>query len=305
MKLSDYVEQSFAPQHIMVFGDSKTGKTELVGKLAERFKLHWFDLENGFKTLLKLPAAFKENITLYHIPDTRSYPVGIDTMLKVIKGGEVKICEQHGKVTCLVCQKNTAPQQTFTLHKLGPNDIFIVDSGTQLGNSAMNHLTRNLDDDYKPDWDDYRRQGFMLDRFLSNLQHGAYHAIIISHTTMARMENAEKTKLVPVMGTDNFSRNVAKYFDHVVYCDIGTGKHVYGSSTIYRPQILTGSRTDVRIEDQEKENAKAVVTLMPFFDGTIPPAEKESKPDATVSALEAARARAASIAAVNKTGDAL
>jgi hypothetical protein len=281
------------PQHVLAFGDSKSGKTELAGKLAERYKLHWFDLENGHTTLLKLPVEMQENITLYRIPDTRSYPVAIETMLKVITGIPVSICETHGKVSCEICIKAGAPAQRFALHELGENDIFVLDSGTQLGNSAMNNITSKQTDDYKPDWEDYRRQGFMLDRFLSNLQQGRYNAVVLTHTTMARMEDVQKTKLVPVMGTDNFSRNVAKYFDHIVYCDVGTGAHTFGSSTTYRPQILTGSRTDVAIERFEAPK------LLPFFTGEIPP----SKPDplaAAMASLKSSASKAAELAAVKK-----
>lgn len=287
MKLTDIAEAArgvWQPQHVLVFGDSKTGKTELVGRLAERFNIHLFDLENGYKTLLKLPKEQQERVTIYRIPDTRTYPIAIETMLKVITGVPVKVCETHGKVGCEICTKANAPTQEFALSKLGPDDVFVVDSGTQLGNSAMNNITRDKSDDYKPDWDDYRRQGFMLDRFLSNLQQGRYNAIVVTHTTMARMEDTQKVKLVPVMGTDNFSRNVAKYFDHVVYCDVGTGTHTFGSSTTYRPQILTGSRTDVAIE--KFETAK----LLPFFTGEIPALKKDPAADALAALKRSAGA---------------
>lgn len=266
------------PQHVMVFGDSKTGKTELVGRLAEKFVLHVFDLENGYRTLLKLPPELKKNINIYSIPDTRSYPIAIETMLKVITGIEVKICILHGKIGCETCAKEGLPlHPPFCLRKLGPNEIFIVDSGTQLGNSAMSSICREKPDDYKPDWEDYRCQGSMLDRFLSNLQQGRYNAIVCTHTTTARMEDLQKTKLVPVMGTDNFSRNVAKYFDHVVFCDVGTGSHAFGSSTTYRPQILTGSRLDMAIEKFDTPK------LLPFFTGEMP----KLKADPVAAAMEA------------------
>jgi len=47
---------------VIVFGESKSGKTELVGRLAERYNLLYFDLENGFETLLKLPQEWKDRI---------------------------------------------------------------------------------------------------------------------------------------------------------------------------------------------------------------------------------------------------
>ena len=71
---------------VIVFGESKSGKTELVGRLAERYNLLYFDLENGFETLLKLPQEWKDRIELVSIPDTKVYPVAIETILKVLEG---------------------------------------------------------------------------------------------------------------------------------------------------------------------------------------------------------------------------
>jgi hypothetical protein len=77
------------------------------------------------------------------------------------------------------------------------------------------------------------------------------------------LEDGRK-KLVPVCGTTAFSRNTAKYFDHVVYCEIKNKKHNFGSSTIYANNILTGSRTDVALESD------AVPSLLRIFtDATV------------------------------------
>jgi len=89
---------------VIVFGESKSGKTELVGRLAERYNLLYFDLENGFETLLKLPQEWKDRIELVSIPDTKVYPVAIETILKVLEG-KVSICEKHGKCSCIRCKK--------------------------------------------------------------------------------------------------------------------------------------------------------------------------------------------------------
>lgn len=292
MKLSAIDVSAWSPQRVLVFGDSKTGKTTLAAELAKKFNLWWFDLENGMKPLLKLDAESQARVELYKIPDTRTYPIAIETMLKVVTGAPVKICHMHGKVDCGVCRqalkenKLAEPiESEFNLRALGKNDILVVDSTTQLGISAINHVTRNQTDEYKPDWDDWRKQGFMLDRFFSNIQQSWYNVVCISHTTMAKMEDQSKTKLVPVAGTDNFSRNVAKYFDHVVYCELGTGKHQFGSSTTYRPQVLTGSRTDVAVEKM------AVASLVPFFDGTT----QAPQPQAAASILKSAAVKAATL----------
>lgn len=264
MKLTQ--KKASSTHRVCVFGASKTGKTELVGKLAEKYNLLWFDLENGHNTLLKLPVEWQERIEIVDLPDTRSYPIAIETMLKVLTGNKTKICDTHGKVNCALCSKN--PEATHTevcLSELDESWIVVIDSGTQLANSAMAHITKNQDDDYKYDWDDYRKQGTVMDKALSYIQQAKYNVVFITHEAEVEMEDG-KTKLVPVAGTTNFSRNTAKYFDHVVRCEVKNRKHAFGSSTTFSANALTGSRTNQSIETQ-KEGEQS---LLPFFDGSVP-----------------------------------
>jgi hypothetical protein len=112
----------------------------------------------------------------------------------------------------------------------------------------MSHIGRSFDDTWKPEWDHYRTQGAILDRGLSFIQNGAFNCVLITHEMEIDMEDGKK-KLVPVMGSSNFSRNTAKYFGDVVYCEVKNRKHCAGSSTIYAPNILTGSRLGITIEN--------------------------------------------------------
>lgn len=250
MKLTDKIHST--TQRALVFGGPKSGKTELVSKLAARFRLKWFDLENGYTTLLKLPKEQQERIDLISIPDTKVYPIAIETMLKVVTGNRVEICEPHGKVSCPLCKKDPATYKfsEIELNKLAADEILVVDSLTQLSNSAMNHLTKTQDELYRPEWSDYRNQGQLLDKFLSQIQQAKYNVVCITHETETEMEDGRK-KLVPVAGTTSFSRNTAKYFDHVIYCDVKNKKHGAASSTIYMNNVVTGSRTGVEIEKNE------------------------------------------------------
>ena len=56
MKLSQMV--SSTTHRVLIFGSPKSGKTQLAGGLAKKFKLIWFDLESGINTLLKLPKEY-------------------------------------------------------------------------------------------------------------------------------------------------------------------------------------------------------------------------------------------------------
>jgi len=255
MKLSQ--TQSTRTHRVLVFGAPKTGKSELAGKLAEHFNLIWVDMENGHEVLYKLPTAWQERIELIKLPDTRDFPIAIETCLKIVRG-PVDICEQHGKVGCMICKKNSAEFTHLDISSLTSNDILVFDSLTQLSNSAIAHITKSEPDDYKLNYDDWGNLGKLLDIFLSSLQQAHYNVIVISHEIEAETEGKKKT-LVPVGGTRNFSRNIAKYFDDVVYCEKKNKKHVFASSTTYATNILTGSRSDVVMESLE------VPTLLSIF----------------------------------------
>jgi len=247
MKLS---QKSAVKSHrVLVFGPPKSGKTELAGSVAEAFKVIIFDLENGVDTLLKLPVAWQDRVEVISIPDTRGFPIAIETMLKVIKGGPVDICEAHGKVGCMMCKKDNLPSTHIELNTIGLDTIVIVDSLTQLTNSAIAHITKSQPEDYRLEYNDWANLGKLMDTFLSYVQQASFNIICISHETEVEMEDG-KQKLVPTAGTKNFSRNTAKYFDEVVYCEVKNKKHIAASSTTYANNILTGSRTGNVLETQ-------------------------------------------------------
>jgi hypothetical protein len=258
MKLS---QRAAAKSHrVLLFGPPKSGKTRLAGQLSAKFNLIWVDLENGVDTLLHLPTEQQERIEVISLPDTRSYPIGIETCLKLIKGSKGEICEAHGKWNCAVCKKEGAPVIQVELSALPLDTVVVFDSLTQLTQSAISHITKGQPDDYKLNYDDWGNLGKLIDTFLSHVQQAGFHVVCISHETEVEMENG-KQKLVPTAGTRNFSRNTAKYFDEVVYCEVKNKKHVAGSSTTYATSILTGSRSGISLENQQE------ASLIPIFTG--------------------------------------
>lgn len=287
MKLS---QKTASKSHrVLLFGPPKSGKTQLAGELSRAFNLIWFDLENGVDTLLKLPLEQQERIEVISLPDTRSFPVAIETCLKAIKGGRGKICEQHGKWNCMACSKDPAatPSVEICLSELPLDTIVVFDSLTQLTNSAIAHITKAQPEDYKLEYDDWANLGKLMDVFLSHVQQAGFHVVCISHETEVKMEDG-KDKLVPTAGTRNFSRNTAKYFDEVVYCEVKNKKHAVGSSTTYSGNILTGSRSGTSLESATS------ASLVPIFTGervTSNPVTDKTPATAAAAGLAALRDR--------------
>ena len=137
------------------------------------------------------------------------------------------------------------------------------------------------------EFDDWANLGKLMDVFLSHVQQANFHVVCISHETEVKMEDG-KDKLVPTAGTRNFSRNTAKYFDEVIYCEVKNKKHVVGSSTTYNNNILTGSRSGTTLETDPS------ASLIPIFTGERPTsnaATANTPATAAVSGLAALRAK--------------
>jgi len=266
MNLNDYSSATRAK--VLVYGAPKTGKTALVGKLAEHFTLHWVDLENGIKTLLNpaiLDPKFRKNVNVISIPDHRLYPIAIDTVREVIRGGVKKICAAHGKVNCPLCAKDAeAKYSELDIAKFGANDILVIDSLSQLANSAMNkgilkELQKPGGEEYKKTFTDYAVQGSLMEQVLSFIQVVDINVVAISHELESEsLEGREK--IVPVAGTRNFSLNAAKYFDSVVHCTVVNKQHRAYSSSTYSPTIITGSRLAVNV-DEKKGDELSLLSL--------------------------------------------
>lgn len=264
-----------ATHRVIIYGAPKAGKSLLAAKLSEYYNIIWVDMENGHETLFQLPEEWQERIELIDIPDTRDFPMAIETCLKMVKG-PVNICEEHGKVNCMICKRAEAPTVDIDLTSLDHNSVVVFDSLTQLTASAIAHITKSEPDDYKLTFDDWGNLSKLLEIFLSHLQQARYNVIVISHETEAETEGKKKT-LVPVGGSRNYSRNVAKFFDHVIYAERKNMKHVFSSSTTYATTILTGSRTGVALESN-KDEASLLQIFKPELYSENSIASTETKP---------------------------
>lgn len=256
MKLTDYKKQ--AARHILVYGAPKSGKTVLTALLAKKYRLWWIDLEDGIKSALNpalVPPEALENIELIQVPDRQNYPMAIETVLKIIKGTKTSVCAKHGKASCPVCAKDGSPITEIDLSTFdNSKDVLVIDSWSQLSESAMNYIMRTAiakdDFDAKAGWDEYGKQGRILERIGSTLQTAPYNVVVITHELMVELEDGSK-KIVPIGGTSNFSKTFAKYFDDVVYTEIVNRSHRPISSTTAKASVLAGSRSGVDLKPGE------------------------------------------------------
>ena len=268
-KLSDMKES--LTQRVIVYGPPKSGKTELVSKLALKYNLLWFDLEKGYSPLFKLPNEAQERIRVISLPDTKDNPIAIRTLLKVVTGDAGTICEKHGEWKCMICGKN--PQAEFeqvNIRALDSSWIVVFDSLTQLVDSALNHVRGNLPDTAKSEWDHWAAQGALISKVLGAFQQLPVNVAVISHDLEVEQEDGSPM-LVPVSGTRNASRSTGRFFDHVLYMRVTNAKHRAGSATTYLAKVLTGSRLDVEIEKMEEPS------ILPFFDPEHPVNQEAKK----------------------------
>lgn len=250
--------------HVLLFGAPFSGKTALAGELSKEFDILYIDMDNGVDTLLKLPLEQQKRIEVISLPDTRSFPIAIETCLKLVRGGPVSVCDKHGKVSCAICKKDGFSFTDLCLNELPLTTVVIWDSLSQLTNSAIAHITKGQPDDYKMEFDDWANLVKLMDTFFSHIQQAPFNTVCITHETEVELEDG-KTKLVPTAGSRNYSRTVSRFFDEAVYLEVKNKKHVVASGTTYANNILTGSRSGIILE------GAAHASLAAIFKGEVVP----------------------------------
>lgn len=257
---------------LLIYGQPKIGKTRLAATIAKVpyiENVYWFDIENGSETLVtmarkgELSEDEAKKIIIYAIPDTKELPMAFATVVKCLTVRQDHIiCYEHGRISCVECadkndkgQPNKFNGQVFNLSKCTKNDVVVIDSGNALGVSILNYYLRGKPVDYKPGWDEYGPQGLVLTDVMLVIQSSRKtNFIVTTHELTITTEENDKEidRYYPVMGTKNYSLQVAKYFTHVAYLEKKLGRHTGGTDSLYRKDIISGSRGGWRLEDQKQ-----------------------------------------------------
>lgn len=255
-----------ANHSILIYGQPKVGKTRLVGtsaRIPEVKGITWIDLDNGIETLrtLNLTVEEKAKFKIIKIPDTRQTPRGAETVLRMLSSPEgVTICEKHGKIDCKEVSCIDANKKStgtfFRLQDMTHEELLVIDSGSQLGDSCLALACLGKPADYKPQLDDYGSCSKFLADICSVLQAATFtNPIVISHVMSVTEEfnGIKRDKFYPLMGSTTFSQKCAKYFGTVAFAEIKLGKHIAGSGSTYKPDHITGSRLGALLEGKEPD----------------------------------------------------
>ena len=243
------------PQSAIFYGPPKSGKTFAAAQFSKDYNLLWLDCEKGYQTLFTaITDEMAEKVELVVVNDTQDKPNAVKTIGKLFtENRKHRICDEHGIIACPECSKN--PNATYVdtnLYELDTSWIVVVDSLTQLSDSAIAHALGKVDtfDKKKVEYDHYDRQGLLLKNILTATQRLPCHTIFISHEEELEQEDGSK-KLCPVGGTRNFSRKVTRYFDHCVYFEIKNAQHRANSDTSSARKYQAGSRNNVALEKDD------------------------------------------------------
>lgn len=244
-------------EHIIMYGEPKTGKTTLAALLSEYFNILWFDGDKGLTAAINSchPEMLKR-IKVIKIPDDTDFPIMCNTMLKVVTGRPTNICITHGIVDCTSCKTSGKPTAIIELNKLPRNCIVVMDSQTQFYSSVLAYayykdmkkeFGTGVPNDYRGDFD-YRGYAYqMCDKFGNYMKDLGCQWISISHEIENEMEDGSK-KLTPIAGSRNISSQYGKWFGSMVFAKKVNNKHNFFSSSLYSGTVQVGTRSGVAIE---------------------------------------------------------
>jgi len=247
-------------EHVILYGEPKTGKTTLAALLSEFFYILWLDGDKGLTAAINAchPEMLKR-IKVIKIPDNTDWPIMVSTILRLVKGTKTNICIEHGMTDCIICKTGNKQRVDIELNAIPKNWVVVMDSQTQFYASILafayykdtgKDYGTGVPHDYKGDWD-YRGIAYnCADKFGNYMKDLECQWVSISHETLTEMADGATNKLVPVAGSRNISSQYGKWFGSMVYAKKAMGKQQYFSGSLYSQTVQTGSRSGVLLEKQ-------------------------------------------------------
>lgn len=235
-----------APQRILLYGEPKCGKSVAAALLAKKYKVIFFDMENALLALLSnVPKENQDNIEYIPLKDSQDNPVAITLLPDIIAGKQVNFCTAHSKKMCMECRKNPeATYETVNLSGVGTETVVVLDSFTQLTDSVLGLVSKDLDIDEKLQFDHWGEMARRLGRLLSAIQVCSFHLVATSHEQIVTLPS-KKEKLIPTLGSRNTSKQVGRYFDHLVRLEVRNRDFMQYSAQGTQINAQVGSRSNI------------------------------------------------------------
>ena len=259
----------------LVYGPPKTGKTELIATIATSTHfdtIYWFDTENGVDTLKRMHREGKltdeqiAKIVYIKLIDTKDAPEALNTLLKSLCTRQpVNICQVDGLIDSVEGKSKKWPFIKFHYAALNSRCAIVIDSLSQVGQSAAALATQGKPTEYKLQLDDYGAMGKWLADLLSTIQAAKYcYFFCISHEVMFE-EEGKSARIVPMCGTKTFSNTVGKYFGTQIYLALKAKKHTAVSTTTSTSTAQAGSRLGIVLDGQKELNLGEAMDNANFF----------------------------------------
>jgi len=270
MDLASYNKSGPAYSKVILYGAPFTGKTTAAAMLAKDRRIQIIDVDRNAGALIhSIPEEYHSNIDIVPMPDSLDNPV-FGLLLEFLTGQRMDYNPLDGKKLSVKYRGVVANVQP-KLPEIKPpetSDIIILDSGTSITESLINYVRANrnrsaneekLDELQLSERDWGLVSGYMakLTKVLASIP---YHVILICHELIVTMPDGT-TKIAPMLGSRNTSRNMAKDFSAVVHMSIEGTQFKSTSSQRSNSKIVVGSRSNIFMENGRK--------LIDYFNGSV------------------------------------
>ena len=266
---------------IILYGNPGSGKTEVAATAVrgpDIDKIYWLDLENGFETVLNSPTLALTDeelgkIEVINFIDSKSYPVAATTLLDAFTN------KKGVRLDPLTGKKVNAGGTLFQPMSLGPRDLVVVDSVSQLADSII--ALSMLNNTYKHLKLHYGDFTVDMGAIVSFFQAAQCNIIAISHECDIIKILNEGTKdqreklvaTVPLCGSRNFSKKFGKYFGYKLVTYMNGASYKFTAKAGEYEKTLASTRSPVHLYD---EGGKPTLEYL-FSNTPIPEFAKAAK----------------------------